>query len=125
MDNKTQDKYQVISIVPGALRSYRPREGDREIRVAVAVCESIRGPLRHSYRDGWALGPAGKDGAWSFEEIEFIPIALRPHGDSPEFRRTQERAEKAVQEALDAPQSAVGSPPSLTHRMPLDRVKTR
>lgn len=125
MNDKYQDKYQVISIVPGGLRSYRSREGAREVRVGVAVCESVRGPLRHSYRDGWALGPAGKEGAWEPEEIEFIPIALRPHGDAPEFRRTQERAEMAVSEALAAPQTEVGSPPSLTHRMDLQRVRTR
>lgn len=126
MDKNNQNKYNVIKVYAGELRSFRPREGDREVRAGIAIIESTRGPLRHSYRDGWVLGPAGKDHTtWEDREMEFIQIRDRPHNDVASFLNLQLAAHDVVTQAVVGPRVTVGDPPGLTHNMDLSRVRTR
>jgi hypothetical protein len=122
--NDKHEKYNVIKVYAGDLRSFRPREGDREVRIGIAIIESTRGPLRHSYRDGWAIGPASKPHTeWTLADMEFIQIRDRPHNDVGSFLQLQLAAYDAVSEAMKGPRSTVGDPPGLTHRMDLSRIK--
>jgi len=121
--NKKDNNFKMISVVTGNLRSYRNKEGDLEVRCATAICESIRGVLRYSYTDGWAICPAIPVERMSLEDIQFIPILRRPHDDEESFDQTRRMAREAVDEARSTPRSTVGEPPGLTQNLDLSRVK--